>query len=39
MTGVHINSNMKVSLFHVKTFKATMSHFCNVDSDLPNALI
>ena len=34
MTDVHINSNVKAPLFRVKTFKGTISHFCNVDSDL-----
>ena len=38
MTGAHINSNIKVSLFRARTFKATMLDFCNVDSDLPNTL-
>ena len=36
MTGVHINSNINVSLFRVKTFRATITHFCNVDSNLPS---
>ena len=36
---VHINSNIKDSLFRVKTIKAPMSHFWNVDFDLPNTFI
>ena len=36
---VHINSYIKVSLFRVKTIKAPMSHFWNVDFDLPNTFI
>lgn len=38
MAAVHNNSNIKVSLLRVKIFKVTLSHFCNVNSDLQNRI-
>ena len=39
MISAHINSNIKVLLFRVKALKATMSNYCNINSDLPNTFI